>query len=122
MSGGNEGWEGAVAQRLAHLREASLLRRRRMVIPLDAVHVEVDGARLVNFSSNNYLALTHHPRLIEAARAAMVRHGAGSGAAGLISGHGPAHAGAERAVAAWKGVEAAVLLPSGYQANHAAVQ
>lgn len=122
VSAGDESWAGAVEQSLARLREASLLRRRRTVVSLDAVHVELDGARLVNFSSNNYLALTHHPRLIEAARSATARHGTGSGAAGLISGHGPAHAAAERAVAAWKGTESAVLLPSGYQANHAAVQ
>jgi 8-amino-7-oxononanoate synthase len=122
MSAGDESWEGALKRSLAGLREASLLRRRRTVVPLDAVHVELDGARLVNFSSNNYLALTHHPRLIEAAQNAARQHGAGSGAAGLISGHGPAHAAAERAVAAWKGTDGAVLLPSGYQANHAAVQ
>jgi 8-amino-7-oxononanoate synthase len=50
------------------------------------------------------------------------RFGAGSGAAALISGYTTAHAQAEQAIARWKGYEAAVLLPSGYQANLAAVQ
>src|SRR4051812_6167694 len=49
-------------------------------------------------------------------------HGAGAGAAPLISGYTDLHASAERALARWKGTESAVLLPSGYQANLAAVQ
>ena len=116
------GWQSALERSLARLHDASLFRQRRTLRPLDATHVELDGRRLVNFCSNNYLGLTHHPRLIEAARDAAGRDGVGSGAAGLISGHGPALASAERAVARWKGTEAAVLLSSGYQANHAAVQ
>src|SRR5215218_94033 len=115
-------WEHAVDRDLAGLREQHLFRQRRVVTPLDATHVEVDGRRYVNFASNNYLGLTHHPRVLEAARSAISRGGAGSGAAGLISGYTDAHASAERALAAWKGTEAAVILPSGYQANHAVVQ
>ena len=48
--------------------------------------------------------------------------GGGAGASALISGYSPAHASAEAALATWKGTESAVLLPSGYQANLAAVQ
>jgi 8-amino-7-oxononanoate synthase len=99
-----------------------LLRRRREVRPLDAVHVEIAGRRLVNFASNNYLGLTHHPSVIAAARDAALLAGAGSGASPLISGHSPYHAQAEAAIAAWKQTESAVLMPSGYQANVAAVQ
>jgi 8-amino-7-oxononanoate synthase len=97
------------------------LRRRRMVRGLDATHVEIDGRRLINFASNDYLGLTHHPRVLHAI-AESVAHGGGSGAAGLISGHSPLHESAERAIAQWKNKQAAVLLPSGYQANLAAIQ
>lgn len=110
--------ETALQQR----RQAGLLRQRRELRPVDAVHVDCEGRRLVNFASNNYLGLTHHPKVLSACSAAMNSAGAGAGAAALITGHTTVHASAESAVARWKGVESAILLPSGYQANHAAVQ
>ena len=115
-------WERAAEQDLARLREKHLFRQRRVVRPIDATHVEVGARPCVNFASNNYLGLTHHPAVVGAAEEALRRHGAGSGAAALITGYGPAHASAVRRIAAWKAAQAAVLLPSGYQANVAAVQ
>jgi 8-amino-7-oxononanoate synthase len=115
-------WERVLRDELERLRESRLFRDRRTLTPLDATHVEADGRRYVNFASNNYLGLTHHPRVLDAVTRACAAAGAGSGAAGLITGHTAAHASAERALAAWKGTGAAVLLPSGYQANHAVVQ
>jgi 8-amino-7-oxononanoate synthase len=99
----------------------SLLRAREVVRPLDAIHVEIDSVRYVNFSSNNYLGLTHHPRMLETVARAP-EYGVGSGAAGLITGYTPQHASCEQMLARWKGVESAILFPSGYQANLAAVQ
>ena len=115
-------WEKLLAGDLGELRENHLYRERRVIRCIDPAHVEWCGKRYTNFASNNYLGLTHHPRLIEAGRDALTRFGAGSGAASLISGYGPAHASAEQAIASWKGSEGAVLLPSGYQANQAAIQ
>src|SRR5438105_548167 len=110
-----------LASTLAGLESSNLLRRRRAVRVLDATHVEIEGRRLVNFASNNYLGLTHHPKIVAAARQAIVEYGFGSGAAPLVSGYTELHAAAERAIAAWKGTEDAVLLPSGFQANQAAI-
>jgi len=107
---------------LLRLDQSHLLRQRRVARPIDAAHVEIDGRVCVNFSSNNYLGLTHHPRLAGAMRKATETLGAGAGAAPLISGYSPAHAAAESAIARWKETESAVLLPSGYQANLAAIQ
>lgn len=115
-------WQRLLVGELERLRESNRFRQRRAVTPLDATHVEIHGRRYVNFSSNNYLGLTHHPRLLDAAARASAHSGFGSGAAGLISGYTDAHAAAEQALAAWKSTEAAVILPSGYQANHAVVQ
>ncbi|MBC7783378.1 MAG: 8-amino-7-oxononanoate synthase [Burkholderiales bacterium] len=100
-------------------REAHLLRSRRVFTPIDSTHVLFDGRRLTNFCSNDYLGLTHHPRMLAAIREV---YQAGAGAAGLISGHSPMHASAEAAIAKWKQTEAALLMPSGYQANLAAIQ
>lgn len=107
---------------LQELRAAHLLRTRRAVRVVDSTHLEIDGRRLVNFASNDYLGLTHHPRLLSAASDALQRNGLGSGAAALVTGYTQTHAAAERAISAWKGTADAVLLPSGYQANHAAIQ
>ncbi|MEO6434474.1 MAG: 8-amino-7-oxononanoate synthase [Tepidisphaeraceae bacterium] len=115
-------FDDLLAAALDDRRQSNLLRQRCPVRPIDATHVEIDGARYVNFCSNNYLGLTHHPRVVEAIARAAREQGGGSGASALISGYTQAHASAEAALARWKGTESAVLLPSGYQANHAAVQ
>ncbi|MGD0141384.1 MAG: aminotransferase class I/II-fold pyridoxal phosphate-dependent enzyme [Tepidisphaeraceae bacterium] len=115
-------FDALLADELSRLAESGLLRHRRVVRPIDAVHVEIDGRVCVNFCSNNYLGLTHHPRVVAGLRAGAERFGAGAGAAGLISGFSPQHAATEAAIALWKSAEGAMLLPSGYQANLAAVQ
>ncbi|HEV8290984.1 MAG TPA: 8-amino-7-oxononanoate synthase [Tepidisphaeraceae bacterium] len=109
-------------QELSRRSAEHQLRTRIPVTPIDAVHVEIEGKRYVNFASNDYLGLTHHPAVIRAAQEALSKYGAGSGASALVSGYTEAHRSAEQAIARWKGTEAAVLLPSGYQAAHAIIQ
>jgi len=108
--------------RLEDRRRSGRLREIQSTDCIDATHLEIGGRRYVNFSSNNYLGLNLHPRVIAAAIEATSQCGAGTGAAALVCGHTAYHAAAELAIARWKQTEAAVLLPSGYQANHAAVQ
>jgi len=103
-------------------RRDAQFRQRLAVRPIDATHVLVGGQRLTNFASNDYLGLTHHPRVIHAVQRPSQSHGVGAGASALISGYTDLHASAESAIARWKGTESAILLPSGYQANLAAVQ
>src|ERR1700722_5503943 len=81
------------------------LRTRQVIKPIDSTHVEIRGRVLTNFCSNNYLGLTHHPRVIAALKAAADQSGAGAGAAGLISGYTPQHASAESAIAALKNTQ-----------------
>jgi 8-amino-7-oxononanoate synthase len=117
-----EPWDESARAVLAGLDTSHLYRRRKLITSIDATHVLWDGREYVNFSSNNYLGLTHHPRVIAAAQESLRDAGTGSGASALITGYGPAHAAAEQHIARWKGTEAAIVLPSGYQANHAAIQ
>ena len=72
---------------------------------------------VVSFASNDYLGLTAHPEVIEGARQALDRWGAGSGSARLIVGSRPVHSQLELALAQWKGTEAALLFPNGFAAN-----
>jgi 8-amino-7-oxononanoate synthase len=76
-----------------------------------------DGRAVIAFASNDYLGLTQHPALSEAAHAAIDRWGTGAGAARLIVGSRPIHSELERELASWKQAEAAVLFPTGFAAN-----
>ena len=107
----------AVRASLARLQGDHLLRRRRVVRSPQGPRVEVDGASLVNFSSNDYLGLANHPQLVAAAKAALDEWGTGSGASALVSGHLAVHEEAERRFAGFVGRERALLFGSGYLAN-----
>lgn len=98
------------------------LRRRRATIeaypePGSHAQVVVDGRRLVDFSSNDYLGLAAHPAVAAAMAECAARCGAGSGASHLISGHGREHAALEEELAAFLGRDRALLFSTGYMAN-----
>jgi glycine C-acetyltransferase len=80
-----------------------------------------DGREVINLASNNYLGLTTHPKLIEAAIDATRRYGAGSGAVRTISGTMDLHLELERRIAEFKKVEACVVFQSGFAANSGTV-
>ena len=97
--------------------QAGRRRRLNVVEPLPGGRVRKNGRELLNFSSNDYLGLSHHPLLIERARDWAQRFGAGSGASRLVTGHSAQAAAVEEKIAAAKGVEAALILASGWQCN-----
>jgi glycine C-acetyltransferase len=76
-----------------------------------------DGRRVINLASNNYLGLCNHPKLREAAIAATVKYGVGSGAVRTIAGTMRIHIELEEKIAAFKNVEACVVFQSGFTAN-----
>jgi len=88
--------------------------------PADAWMI-VDGAKVLNFCTNNYLGLANHPEIKEAAKEAIDRWGAGPGAVRTIAGTQSLHLEFERRIAAFKSVEAALLVQSGFCANQAAI-
>jgi 8-amino-7-oxononanoate synthase len=116
--GRHEGRVDALAAELAALDAAGLRRRLRPLASASDAEVTVEGERTVLLlSSNNYLGLATHPALAAAACAAIARWGCGTGASRLIAGHLQLHAEVEAKLARFKGTEAALLFPSGYQAN-----
>jgi 8-amino-7-oxononanoate synthase len=99
-------------------REAQSLRRATAETePSDGIHVARGGRRLLSFCSNDYLNLTQHPAIKQAAKAAIDRYGAGAGASRLITGSHPLYAELEERLARLKGAEAACVFGSGYLAN-----
>lgn len=79
------------------------------------------GEALLDLASNDYLGLSRHPTLIDAAALAMRNEGLGAGASRLVTGSRPGHEALEQALAQWLGRERVLLFPSGFQANLAAV-
>jgi len=81
----------------------------------------VDGKEVLNFCTNNYLGLANHPRLKKAARKAIKKWGVGPAAVRTIAGTQRLHIECEERIAAFKHVEAAMLVQSGFCANQAAI-
>lgn len=103
--------------KLTALEAKSLARRLKPTRRLDGLWVERDGARLLSFSCNDYLNLSHHPAVKAAAIQAVETHGVGAGASRLITGDHPLFAELEGRLAALKGTEDACVFGSGYLAN-----
>jgi 8-amino-7-oxononanoate synthase len=108
--------EDLFEEQLKVLRAASLDRHLSEIGTAQDPEIEIAGRRLLNFSSNDYLGLANDPRLRQAAIAAINEFGVGAGASCLISGTQPPHVRLERALAEWKGTEAALCFSSGYAA------
>lgn len=106
-----------IADELAALDAAGLRRRMRAIDGAQCAELEVDGRRVLNFSSNNYLGLADSSLLRDAAIRAMHEHGFGAGASRLIVGNLAPHRRLETRIAQWKRTDAALLFNSGYHAN-----
>ncbi len=91
-------------------------RLRELQSPCEPIS-RYDGKEVINLASNNYLGLANHPKLKEAAIAAINAYGAGTGAVRTISGTMAMHMELERRIAAFKNVEACVVFQSGFTAN-----
>jgi glycine C-acetyltransferase len=102
---------------VAAMRERHLYRALRVMSSAQGPIVSVDGKRVVSLSSNDYLGLTHHPRLREAALAAVRDFGVGSGAVRTIAGTMSMHEALEAELAAFKGTPAVLTFQSGFTAN-----
>ncbi len=102
---------------LDDLRAKNLYRPLREMSAPQAVHTVVDGRPIISLSSNNYLGLTTHPHLVDAADKAVRDFGVGTGAVRTIAGDTSLLEELERRLAAFKHVEAVLTLQSGLTAN-----
>ena len=110
-----------IESEMAQLREAGLfINLRVMESPADAWMV-VDGQRVLNLCTNNYLGLANDPRLKQAAKEAVDTWGVGPAAVRSIAGTQSLHVELERRLAAFKGVEDALYVQSGFCANQAVI-
>ncbi|MEO8594711.1 MAG: glycine C-acetyltransferase [Candidatus Solibacter sp.] len=102
---------------LEQWRAEGTYQRLRILQSASEAESQFDGKRVINLASNNYLGLTTHPKLREAALDAVRKYGVGSGAVRTISGTMSIHMELEERIAAFKNVEACVVFQSGFAAN-----
>ena len=111
-----------IQKELKNLKEAGLYNNIRTLGSPQGAWLEVDGRKVLNFCSNNYLGLANDPRMVKAAEEALQRYGVGPGAVRSIAGTMDIHTELEQRVAAFKQAEAAITFQSGFCANLGTIQ
>jgi len=106
-----------IDEELKSLKDSGLYNKIRTLSSPQGAWLVVDGKRVLNFCSNNYLGLANHPRVVEAAQKAMQDYGIGPGAVRTIAGTMDPHLELEKRIARFKRVEAAITFQSGFTAN-----
>ncbi|MBT3712552.1 MAG: aminotransferase class I/II-fold pyridoxal phosphate-dependent enzyme, partial [Anaerolineae bacterium] len=95
-----------IKEEIAALQEAGLYTNIRTLGSAQGAWLDVDGKRVLNFCSNNYLGLANHPKIAEAAKKAIDEYGVGPGAVRTIAGTMDLHTKLEERLAEFKKVEA----------------
>ena len=106
-----------LSKSLQVIKKANWYRQEKLVTGLPGAVIELEGHKLINFASNDYLGLAGDSRLINAAKEAVEKFGTGSTGSRLLSGHRSLHDSLEKAIADWKQSEDALVFSSGYSAN-----
>ncbi|MCP4038022.1 MAG: 8-amino-7-oxononanoate synthase [bacterium] len=104
-------------QALSAIRSRGTYRELRKLSGPHGTHVRLNDREVMLFAGSNYLDLSHHPRMVEAAAQAARTWGCAAGGSRLISGNLELHEAAEEEIAAFAGCESALLFNSGYAAN-----
>ena len=110
-----------IQQEIDNLQSQGLYNRIRTIESPQGAWLTVDGKRVLNFCSNNYLGLANHPDIVAAARKSVDTMGVGPAAVRSIAGTMTLHVELEKRLAAFKGVEAAITFQSGFTANLATI-
>ena len=110
-----------IDEELQSLHDAGLYNHIRTLGSPQGAWLVVDGKKVLNFCSNNYLGLANHPRIVAAARAAAQEYGVGPGAVRTIAGTMSLHVELDQRLARFKGVDSAISFQSGFTANLAAI-
>ena len=107
---------------ISNLKEKGLITNIRTLSSPQGAWLIVDGKKVLNFCSNNYLGLANHPKLKRAAQAAIKKYGVGPAAVRTIAGTMDLHNELEERVAKFKGAEASITFQSGFAANLGTIQ
>lgn len=114
-------WQSFMQAQLAQRRQNSVWRQRICVEHNSGRKLQVDGQHYLNFSGNDYLGLSRHPKVIEAWQQGAAQYGTGSGGSGHVTGFSLAHQQLENTLSEWLGYPRALLFISGFAANQAVI-
>jgi glycine C-acetyltransferase len=109
------------AEELQALKDNGLYNQIRTISSPQGAWLIVDGKKVLNFCSNNYLGLANHPKMISAVKNIVDQYGVGPGAVRSIAGTMDVHLELEKRLAKFKGVEACISFQSGFSANLATI-
>jgi glycine C-acetyltransferase len=105
-------------EELKSIRDAGLYKKERIITSPQSARIQTtEGGEVLNFCANNYLGLSSHPRVIEAAKEAIDTHGFGMSSVRFICGTQDIHKELEAKIAAWVGAEDAILYAAAFDAN-----
>ena len=102
---------------LTSIEEAGLYKRERIITSPQGAEIEVNGKTVLNFYANNYLGLSSHPRVIQAAKNALDTHGFGMSSVRFICGTQDIHKTLEKKIAEFYGTEDTILYAAAFDAN-----
>jgi glycine C-acetyltransferase len=111
-----------IESEIKRLKDEGLYKQIRTIQSPQGAWLQVDGKKVLNFCSNNYLGLANHPELVKAAEQALRDFGVGPAAVRTIAGTIDLHLELERRMAAFKNVDSAIHFQSGFAANLGTIQ
>ncbi|MGP1923502.1 MAG: 8-amino-7-oxononanoate synthase [Arsenophonus sp. NEOnobi-MAG3] len=114
-------WSTFLTHQLDKRKQQALWRQRQIIKKNDARTLIFNHQQYVNFSSNDYLGLSHHSEIIKAWQTGLSQYGTGSGSSGHVIGFNYAHAQLEQQLADWLGYPRALLFISGYAVNQSVI-
>ncbi len=107
-----------LTKELASIKEAGLYKKERVITSPQAAEITIEGGKSVlNFCANNYLGLSSHPKVIEAAKAAIDSHGFGLSSVRFICGTQDIHKTLEEKISSFLGTEDTILYAAAFDAN-----
>lgn len=113
---------GYLKEKINELKDEGVYRKLPILEGPNEAEVILDGKKVINLSSNNYLGFANHPRLKQASIDAVKKYGAGSGAVRTIIGNMDIHEELEELLAEFKREEAAMVFQSGFNCNAGTIQ
>ena len=113
----NEKFVERIYTELQEIETAGLLKKERIITSPQGAEITVNGKRVLNFCANNYLGLSSHPKVIEAAHKAIETHGYGLSSVRFICGTQDIHKELEQKIAAFLGTEDTILYCAAFDAN-----
>jgi glycine C-acetyltransferase len=113
----NEKFVNRIQQELTEIEDAGLFKRERIITSAQGPEIDVNGETVLNFCANNYLGLSSHPKVIQAAHDAINSHGYGMSSVRFICGTQDIHKELEQKIASFLGTEDTILYVAAFDAN-----